>query len=210
MYCFLQGETPILIDTGLGTGDLLPVVKDLFGKEPTVLLTHSHGDHIGGIHGFSDVYAGEEDLDAIDPEHTLRSSGILRSVSSGHLSKPGCDRLEIISLPGHTPGARGYLDHANRRFFGGDIVSFSPVYMCLPGADIKAWRQSLLEIAGRACQYDELYVGHEEEPIPRELISEYIVLANIFLNGHAESVEDVFFDRYPCRRYFYGNASILV
>lgn len=49
----------LLIDCGLGIVPLLPYVIDIFGREPIVVLTHRHLDHVGAAHEFAEVWAHE-------------------------------------------------------------------------------------------------------------------------------------------------------
>ncbi len=56
----LEGsERSVIIDTGCGLGDIRKVVESVTQKPLSVLLTHMHPDHIGGIYHFPDcaVYA---------------------------------------------------------------------------------------------------------------------------------------------------------
>lgn len=46
-------DEDLLVDTGLGVGDLQPEVVGRTGREPLVHLTHGHLDHIGGAHAFA-------------------------------------------------------------------------------------------------------------------------------------------------------------
>ncbi len=64
----LKTEPPVLIDTGMGIGDISRVVHPLLGKEDLgdilVINTHSHYDHIGGNHLFRKIaiYDNEKEL----------------------------------------------------------------------------------------------------------------------------------------------------
>ena len=62
-YVAADGDEALLIDTGLGIGDLRTLVEDLVGT-PRVLLTHSHWDHIGGAHAFDDVVIDDRERTA--------------------------------------------------------------------------------------------------------------------------------------------------
>ncbi len=51
-------DRDLLIDSGLGVAPIRPVVLELTGgREPTVVLTHDHLDHMGGAHEFTEVWA---------------------------------------------------------------------------------------------------------------------------------------------------------
>lgn len=59
----VEGEdAALLIDTGAGFGDLPEMVGRLTDRPVTVLVTHSHWDHIGAAAGFDDVLVHEREL----------------------------------------------------------------------------------------------------------------------------------------------------
>ncbi len=55
MYLCVGTHTAVLIDTGVGIGDLAGLVRSLTDKPVTVLLTHGHVDHAMGAGAFADV-----------------------------------------------------------------------------------------------------------------------------------------------------------
>ncbi len=46
-------DRDLLVDTGLGVGHLRTSLPDLFVREPIVVLTHAHPDHMGSAHEFA-------------------------------------------------------------------------------------------------------------------------------------------------------------
>ena len=64
--CFLvEGtERALLIDTGVGIGDLKWLVENRITEKPyDVIITHNHGDHIGGAGWFNSVWIHPADAD---------------------------------------------------------------------------------------------------------------------------------------------------
>src|SRR5215210_9349830 len=52
----VEGERDVaVIDTGLGIGDFPAVVAELSDKQPVVLQTHGHWDHIGHSYAYERV-----------------------------------------------------------------------------------------------------------------------------------------------------------
>ena len=47
-------DRDLLIDTGMGIASLFAAFPDLFAREPLVIATHAHGDHIGSLYEFSE------------------------------------------------------------------------------------------------------------------------------------------------------------
>lgn len=65
-YLVAGAERSLLIDAGIGVGDLRGLVTDLAGTPVSLLLTHWHWDHIGNAAQFADdgVYVHPADCDA--------------------------------------------------------------------------------------------------------------------------------------------------
>ena len=62
----VEGETrSAVIDTGCGYGNVREVVDSVITKPLSVLLTHKHPDHAGGIYHFRDcpIYMNKDDKD---------------------------------------------------------------------------------------------------------------------------------------------------
>lgn len=62
--CYLVegAERALLLDTGVGVGDLRGTVEELTDKPVTVVLTHGHVDHACGAGAFDQVYLHPADL----------------------------------------------------------------------------------------------------------------------------------------------------
>jgi glyoxylase-like metal-dependent hydrolase (beta-lactamase superfamily II) len=54
-------ERDLLIDTGLGICSLRDAARDLLERPVTAVITHSHFDHIGGAHEFSERLGHEDE-----------------------------------------------------------------------------------------------------------------------------------------------------
>jgi len=57
-------ERSVLVDTGIGVGDLRGLVTGLVDTPVTVVLTHTHWDHIGAAAQFDDVLVSPRELPA--------------------------------------------------------------------------------------------------------------------------------------------------
>lgn len=50
-------DRDLIIDTGLGVGSLREQLPNLFERDPIVVVTHAHLDHLGGAHEFDLCHA---------------------------------------------------------------------------------------------------------------------------------------------------------
>jgi len=77
-----SGDEPLLIDAGLGIGDLRRQVAALVDGDVRLVLTHSHWDHIGAAHQFDDVVID-------DRERTADGWVTIDTLSDEFLQRPG-------------------------------------------------------------------------------------------------------------------------
>ena len=121
-----------LVDSGMGRGPLREYISQFIGDLPLVTIwTHSHGDHIGQADQFiasSTEYVGAGDREATADflvKHGATRAQIdahLKSVVDGSKVDLGDRALEIVTVPGHTPGSIVVLDPASGNLFTGDSI----------------------------------------------------------------------------------------
>ena len=70
MYLIIGTERALLIDTGIGIGNIRSVVETMTHLPYDVVNTHHHYDHVGGNGRFSMVYAHKKANDFIK-EHNI-------------------------------------------------------------------------------------------------------------------------------------------
>jgi glyoxylase-like metal-dependent hydrolase (beta-lactamase superfamily II) len=130
MFLIRGTKSYALIDSGMGRGALRDYISQFTGGLPLVAIwTHSHGDHIGQADQFiagSKEYVGAADRQAVadflerhgaTPEQIAEH---LESVGDGSKIDLGDRALEIVTVPGHTPGSIVVFDPAGGNLFTGD------------------------------------------------------------------------------------------
>jgi hydroxyacylglutathione hydrolase len=156
-YLIIGMTRALLFDAGSGTRDISGVVAHLTTLPVTVVVSHLHFDHFGGISPF-------EHVAMIDLPQTRAdvSGGVFRpkryeymglvdglaapSVRVGEWLKPksiidlGGRSLEVLSTPGHTPTSVALFDAQNKRVFIGDFIYPTTLYAFLPGASLSAYQ----------------------------------------------------------------------
>lgn len=163
----VRGKTrAALIDTGFGGGALMRQVEELWPGPLTVVNTHGHMDHVGANRQFAQVLAHPADWPEI-----CRNSGCgaehLRPLQAGDRLELGQRTLEVRETPGHTPGSIVLLERDRRLLFGGDNVSDRPIFLCLPGASLREYLESLRRLQEWSRDYDIIYAAHgkAEQPV---------------------------------------------
>lgn len=128
-------DRDVLVDCGLGVAPLAPLLTDRFGREPTLVLTHGHLDHMGSAHEFAEVWA--HPLERVDDPAPGSLHGPTLVAEIG-LSSPLPDLL-VTARPhdGYDPAAyRVRPATVTRPLADGDVVDLgdrSLTVLHLPG-----------------------------------------------------------------------------
>ncbi|MBS7279421.1 MAG: MBL fold metallo-hydrolase [Candidatus Freyarchaeota archaeon] len=139
----VKGEKIALIDAGTSqsAGKVLSALKelDLFPVD-YIIITHEHADHIQGaaplvkaMGGKVEVFAGKlakpmiEDPSKIGYDFGMGPIEPVKNVNpldEGDTMDLGGVELEVITVPGHTPGHIALFDRSNRNLFAGDSIGY--------------------------------------------------------------------------------------
>ena len=119
LYLVEGNERAVLIDAGTRVPGLDKIVAGITSKPVTMILTHGHGDHVGGIGPFPEVWVCQAD------ERLMRNSqrnysGQVKYFTDGQIIDLGGRELEVMFTPGHTDGSVTFFDKANHYGFSGD------------------------------------------------------------------------------------------
>lgn len=167
--CYLaEGrDKALLIDTGMGEGDLPGLVSRLTNLPVEVAVTHPHLDHMHWIDKFQRVYLHKEDIALLrqhpeDYPSAFSAPGaplpqLLPLEDGSVIDLGGGVEVETWELPGHTPHSVVFADRAHRCLFTGDAIGSGYIVLFItPEKDaldlVARYRRDLEKAAPRLAQ----------------------------------------------------------
>ncbi len=174
-YLIRGSKRSLLLDSGLGIGNIRRLAKELGAADPLLLNSSAQYDHIGGNHQFSKLLGSADDFaqqrqqgltvrqtrQYVGPgwvwrrmpagfkpqEYRVKPYRIDRVISDGDIIDLGDRQLEVILTPSHSPDALCLLDAANGLLFSGDTFYPAALYTHGEGADFQAYKRSAAKLA---------------------------------------------------------------
>ncbi|MFA0081234.1 hydroxyacylglutathione hydrolase [Vibrio breoganii] len=137
-------------------GDATPVLSYLKEHQlelTTILVTHHHADHIGGV---SELKRAYPDTMIVGPKNDA-VAGLTHSVDAGQQLDLFGERFLVLGLPGHTLGHIGYV--GDGKLFCGDVLFSAGCGRVFEGTPAQMW-QSLQKLAALPVE-TEVYSAHE-------------------------------------------------
>ena len=151
----LGRDANMLVDSGMGVVDLRKQVTLLAGKRTIAVASHTHFDHIGAHHEFSerlvhrvessimnapdrpgtlaDPYVTDEIFTRLPPapyesaEYQVRAAPATQLLDNGDVIDLGDRHFEVVHAPGHSPGAIMLWEASSGVLFSGDTVYDGPL-----------------------------------------------------------------------------------
>jgi hydroxyacylglutathione hydrolase len=201
IYLIAGTQKALLVDTGWGIGDLEALIRTITDLPLEVVSTHGHPDHVGGGYQFPAIHIPEADLEMLNgcfnaeyrrttlkhlqakayppdfnPEQWVNAKlNRLIPIKDGHSFDLGDKRLEVIAIPGHTPGSIALLDREAGILFSGDAVIAGTIWMHLDhSTPLHTCLQSLKQLTNRSAPLQMILPGHAEIPAVPGIIAELI------------------------------------
>ncbi|MCM1264806.1 MAG: MBL fold metallo-hydrolase [Candidatus Gastranaerophilales bacterium] len=175
-YLLIDGNEAALVDCTGDIPELEAFVKENNAELKYILLTHAHFDHIGGVKKLREktgakVYLHTEDKEILDMTNEFMNMVGLPEIdvpeidvyiNDGDKIQLGESVLEVIHLPGHTPGGVGYC--VNNMVFSGDTIFLSSVGRTdLPGGNFNILKESIKNRLFNLDGSTIIYTGHGAE-----------------------------------------------
>ncbi|MBR6522709.1 MAG: MBL fold metallo-hydrolase [Oscillospiraceae bacterium] len=244
-YYMIEGrDKALVIDTGMGDHPIMPLIRSITDKPVELAVTHIHGDHMLHADEFDKVYICKAESKALPTTMKAMMPGLKLEeekicwLEGNEVLDLGGTEVEVITLPGHTPGSLIFADHTHKCLFIGDAIgSGIIVLMSIPHALNISEYKSELEIFAEKAKAFEDYIwlgGHryqergssyanyfapiseqpmEYNPPHRQLVLDMAELCEKLLAGEIDGEEIVPFIHKdmgePTYRAFYKSAGIV-
>ena len=176
-------ERSLLVDTASGT---MPLVETHTDTPVLAVASNSYYDHAGGWHGFAERachrldaaalaepsaenaeiadFLTEDSLDALPragftvADHRIPGAEATRLLKDGDLLDLGDRRLEVLHLPGRSPGGLGFWEPESGSLFTSDMLYDGDHGPAWPPDDPQAYVASLRRLRG--LPFKRVYPGH--------------------------------------------------
>lgn len=196
-YLLCGNDAALLIDTGLGVAPIRKLTDELTPLPISVVLTHAHWDHIGGLDQFPHFAVHEAERSWLAeqfplPVEAVRSSlmkepcdfpvdfrpedyGLFRGepqrlLQDGEWLRFGGRELLVLHTPGHSPGHCCFYEPARGYLFTGDLIYRGCLDAFYPSTDPQQFYQSVKRLQGLDVR--RILPGHHALHLPRALLAD--------------------------------------
>ena len=197
-YLLIGKSHALLIDTGMGIGNIKMEVDLLTDLPIKVVTTHVHWDHIGGHSLFNDISVHADDAEWLKngiplPMNVIKSNLMKEpfskippkefdihkyNVYTGNPTKTlidnevidiGSRKIKVIHTPGHSPGHICLLEEDRGYLYTGDLIYIGTLYAFYPSTNPILFKQSIDRIS---ClnNIQKILPAHNDVNVPINII----------------------------------------
>jgi glyoxylase-like metal-dependent hydrolase (beta-lactamase superfamily II) len=169
------GDKALIVDPGDEAPRILEVVRETGAEVEAILLTHTHFDHVGAVADVAratnaPVYCPELEVPILaDINRYMRFPGLGpfesydadETVAGGERLELAGLAIDVIFVPGHSPGHVAYSIPAEQVVFSGDVLFQGSVGRTdLPGGDWPTLLASIGRLVDTLEPETTVYPGH--------------------------------------------------
>ena len=167
-FLLTGSKKALLIDSGMTISNADEIARTLTDLPLELINTHADRDHVGSNAAFASFYMHPSE--ASNYYNTQHQQGEFVPVTEGQILDLGDRPLEIIALPGHTPGSIGILDIRQRVVFSGDPVQDGNIFLFGVQREAHAYLKSLQHLESYGDRFDLIYPSHGSFPMQPDQI----------------------------------------
>ncbi|RLT49272.1 MAG: MBL fold metallo-hydrolase [Chloroflexi bacterium] len=169
MYLVLGQVRAVLLDSGMGIGDLRTLTGSITRLPLQIVNTHYHWDHSGGNARFAQraIHALDAAALAVRPDlgdlaqqmrrpaaqavlpagfdvdsYVIDAQPATHQLADGDVLELGGRSLRVLHTPGHTPGHCAFWDQERGMLFSGDAAYQGAMFSCFADCDVQATVES--------------------------------------------------------------------
>ncbi len=235
-YLITGKEAAILLDTGMGIGNIQVVASQLTDKPIRVVNSHHHYDHVGDNHRFEYIAIHEAEADFLEQEapeelllEAMRPENVLCALPDGfdparyRIVPSRADRLlhegdtldlgglclKVVHTPGHSPGSVCLWNEEDGLLFTGDTAYAGPLYAQFDHSDFEVYRQTMGRLSDLAQDLQLVLPSHNQAPLDPHILVEMSEGFEEIAAGAARwhPMESVWG---PLRRYIFPRFAVLL
>lgn len=183
-YCYIildkaTGDAAA-IDPAWEPEKVMNTIRDIDARLKTVLLTHSHFDHVNLVEHLSREFSPAVYMHQTEIDYYKYASRNLHAVQNDDLISVGATQIRAIHTPGHTCGSVCYL--ANGSLFSGDTLFTEGCGTCdFDGGCPHDMFRSLQRLKASVPRNSVVYPGHSFGKDPGHAFT-YLLQNNLYLN----------------------------
>jgi len=160
-------ERALLVDSGRSVHNARDLAASLTKLPIALLNTHGDMDHVGSNEQFEEFYMHPDE----EPNYRRgERGGRILPIREGDVLDLGGRELEVIHLPGHTPGSIALLDRSRRVLISGDPIQDGRIFMFGRFRNMEKYVRSLEHLQAWRDRFDEIWPSHGSFPVSPELI----------------------------------------
>ena len=205
-FLLVGNKRALLVDSGKTVSNAREIAESLTDLPITLINTHTDSDHTVCNHQFDTVLMNPAEY--MYYKKVQNRKGKLEPVWDGDIIELGDRPIEVITVPGHTPGSIALLDINNRVLIGGDGIQNGRIFLFGPQRELEAYLYSLKKIERLETRFDFVYPSHSQFPAAENTVKRLIAGVERILRGEVSSTPSEFMGT-PIKEYDIGVATIL-
>ena len=174
-----------VVDPAWDVETILKVAKNHNLQIKTVLLTHTHFDHINGVEAILEKTDARVFVHKKEAAMLQYGSSSIKKIESGDAVKVGNLDVTFVHTPGHTPGSQCF--YVGNRLITGDTLFINGCGRCdLPGGNPEEMYQSLTGKLRKMDDHTRVYPGHNYADRPVSTLGDEKTQNQFLMSGSVE------------------------